>query len=72
MNSAEAVPYGPTGLCGCEGVECESVGVRVAHNEQMVHNLTIINYCKACTPSTKRMMPGGDKTIIHFQYTNAW
>ena len=22
MNSAEAVPYGPTGLCGCEGVNC--------------------------------------------------
>ena len=41
VNSAEAVPYGPTGLCGCEGVKCESVGVRVAHYEQM-HNLTIV------------------------------
>ena len=28
VNSAEAVPYGPTGLCGCEGVgvECEVCG----------------------------------------------
>ena len=37
MNSAEAVPYGPTGLCGCEGVNCvvcrcedvKCVGVKV-------------------------------------------
>ena len=41
VNSAEAVPYGPTGLCGCKSVYgCEGVGVRVAHNEQ-IHKLTI-------------------------------
>ena len=54
MNSAGAVPYGPTGLCGCEGVNCvvcgyggegvECVGVRVAHNKQMQNLTTQVCY----------------------------
>ena len=56
VNSAEAVPYGPTGLCGCEGVgvECESVECGVCGCEGMWHIMNrcitwqSINYCKAC------------------------
>ena len=35
---------------------CEGVGVRVAHNDQMVHNLTIINYCKAYCCNDKNIV----------------